>query len=322
MCHAMLPNTEILVAGNYCHDTLIQSAGSARAGAAVGAVSAGKKSVAHQNAPLIREVLGGSAAYISAAFKALDVNQRVIAKVGRDFRYAAQVACPPLVETNSLTTHFVDDHTTGARSSILKAECAPILPSDLGHDPALIAIACGVAREIQPETLVAMRGLSQILIADLQGLIRTRRESDGQVVNRPFSESAFREVIHLVDFLKVGEEELPFIDVASLSERVSLIITLGAKGCRLVVPGQHELHIPAYPTQAVDTTGAGDCFVAGFAYALLRGGDIHQALRSGSRLGALAVSQLGVPDFTTLSGFADSSGAVPEAFPGVPPISP
>jgi ribokinase len=43
----------------------------------------------------------------------------------------------------------------------------------------------------------------------------------------------------------------------------------------------------------VDTTGAGDSFIGGFASALLRGEDLEQAARYGNACGALAATRHG-----------------------------
>ncbi|OXS57565.1 ribokinase [Cohnella sp. CIP 111063] len=53
------------------------------------------------------------------------------------------------------------------------------------------------------------------------------------------------------------------------------------------------IHIDAYPVQAVDTTGAGDSFNAGFAYALAAGLEVGEAVRIGNAVGALSVRQVG-----------------------------
>ncbi|MEG0318294.1 MAG: carbohydrate kinase family protein, partial [Niameybacter sp.] len=49
----------------------------------------------------------------------------------------------------------------------------------------------------------------------------------------------------------------------------------------------------AYTVQAVDTTGAGDSFNAGFVYGFLKGKSIEECLKYGNGCGALSVTQLG-----------------------------
>ena len=49
----------------------------------------------------------------------------------------------------------------------------------------------------------------------------------------------------------------------------------------------------AFPVQVVDTTGAGDSFVAGFLHAWLRKQPIEQCLRVGAACGGLSTRGLG-----------------------------
>jgi 1D-myo-inositol 3-kinase len=105
------------------------------------------------------------------------------------------------------------------------------------------------------------------------------------------------DVLDKIDFLKIGEEELRYVDLDALSRLTPTLITEGAEGCRLLDHGK-EIRVPAFPAKEVDSSGAGDCFVAGFAYALTKGLSTLEALRWGNYFGALAVSQVGVPDFS------------------------
>ncbi len=49
-----------------------------------------------------------------------------------------------------------------------------------------------------------------------------------------------------------------------------VLVTLGEKGSLLVTKLSH-VHVPPVRVQAVDTTGAGDCFLGSFAYFLSQG---------------------------------------------------
>ncbi|MBI3542646.1 MAG: glycosyltransferase, partial [Deltaproteobacteria bacterium] len=59
--------------------------------------------------------------------------------------------------------------------------------------------------------------------------------------------------------------------------------------------GVDGFRVPAFPAVERDPTGAGDSFLAGFAYGLSRSLPPHEALRLGNYCGSLAVGQLGVP---------------------------
>jgi len=66
-----------------------------------------------------------------------------------------------------------------------------------------------------------------------------------------------------------------------------IVATLGGQGALLI--GQNEEHhIPIFPTQKIDTTGAGDAFAAG----LLRGLDDNRGLRAAGILGARSAAHV------------------------------
>lgn len=81
----------------------------------------------------------------------------------------------------------------------------------------------------------------------------------------------------------------------------TLVVTQGAAGAWLVQAGQRQF-CPAVPTEALDTTGAGDTFLAVMlASAILRGVEPDAlALAHASRAAAITVSRRG-----TLSAFPD-----------------
>ena len=70
------------------------------------------------------------------------------------------------------------------------------------------------------------------------------------------------------------------------------VIKLGAEGC-LVMNAGEEFICPAFPVDAADTTGAGDCFVAGFLTGLLRGWPLRECARFACAAAALCVTQIG-----------------------------
>ena len=67
-----------------------------------------------------------------------------------------------------------------------------------------------------------------------------------------------------------------------------IVIKLGPRGC-----WADGVTIPGFEVDAVDTTGAGDCFSGGFVAALERGLSIEDAARFANAVGALAVQKVG-----------------------------
>lgn len=70
-------------------------------------------------------------------------------------------------------------------------------------------------------------------------------------------------------------------------------LKLGAAGCIVSKRGRSLRHIPAAPTVAVDTTGAGDAFAAAFIIGYLRNRDLVAAGQLANEAAAGAVSRLG-----------------------------
>jgi ribokinase len=71
------------------------------------------------------------------------------------------------------------------------------------------------------------------------------------------------------------------------------VITAGAHGAVLAVPGRDPLTIEAFEVQAVDTVGAGDCFVGALAVALAAGIPAAEAVRAAAAAGATAATRPG-----------------------------
>jgi ribokinase len=112
----------------------------------------------------------------------------------------------------------------------------------------------------------------------------------------PFEIEALRAVLPHVSILAVNEVEArdTFAAFGEALPISGLLITRGAKGAeyRDLETGR-IWEQPAFRVQAVDTTGAGDCFAGWFAAGLSRGEDIATTLRNASAAAALQVTRKG-----------------------------
>ncbi|MCW3995487.1 MAG: carbohydrate kinase family protein [Candidatus Bathyarchaeota archaeon] len=90
-----------------------------------------------------------------------------------------------------------------------------------------------------------------------------------------------------------GETEVPKGAKMLIDMGVKIVaVKLGAKGC-YVTNGQEKQTIPAYKVQAVDTTGAGDAFNAGFLYGQLFGKTLAECGRLGNFTASKCVAAMG-----------------------------
>jgi sugar/nucleoside kinase (ribokinase family) len=74
--------------------------------------------------------------------------------------------------------------------------------------------------------------------------------------------------------------------------RTHTVVKRGSLGSTSLHGGQ-ALNVPAYPVSAMDTTGAGDSFNAGFLHAWLRGMPPVECMRWGSACGSLSTRGVG-----------------------------
>jgi sugar/nucleoside kinase (ribokinase family) len=84
-----------------------------------------------------------------------------------------------------------------------------------------------------------------------------------------------------------GHEDV-HLALTALAERIPIVgIKWGVRGS-LGAKGAEIEHVPAIGVEPVDTTGAGDCFNAGFLYGYLQGWPLRRALGAGNICGGLS----------------------------------
>ncbi len=69
-------------------------------------------------------------------------------------------------------------------------------------------------------------------------------------------------------------------------------VKLGERGC-YVTDGKEKFQVEAFTVKAVDTTGAGDAFSAGFLYGLVKGYDLFQCGRLGNFVASRCITKFG-----------------------------
>ena len=156
-------------------------------------------------------------------------------------------------------------------------------------------------------------------------LIASRAKEKGDIIviqdvggeDRPISE----EMLRFCDYLIPNESELKrlvesFGDSPSLKEEDdedsmvlscakylqskgarNVLVTRGSKGSTLVTEGDKVIHHPAFvlpKEEVVDETGAGDCYRAAFAIALLEAHDLDKCMKFASAAGSCSVQVNGV----------------------------
>jgi sugar/nucleoside kinase (ribokinase family) len=140
---------------------------------------------------------------------------------------------------------------------------------------------------------IVLRRAKEIGAITLADLVLNNRETKLEDV---------QDVLSYLDYIIPSEEEaivytgkrdLDDIAEVFLSYGVkNVVIKLGSKGV-YARTARESKHLPVYPSEVIDATGAGDNFVAGFISALARGGSLTDCLQFGSATAAISIQFVG-----------------------------
>jgi sugar/nucleoside kinase (ribokinase family) len=258
----------------------------------------------------IEQSLGGNGANTSYALGRLGVPVRLLGMTGED----------PFGEyvLGRLRSAGVD--TAGIRRSVAPTAATVVLVNArgdrrflhrLGSSGEMFLEPAGFEREIQPGmshyhlaspfTLPRMRAVNAELLCRARGRgLTTSLDTQWDWQGRWMEDLA--PCLPHVDVLFVNEDEARMLtgsaEPAEVARRLrglgarTIVLKRGGVGCD-VFAGETGFHSPAFSVPVVDTTGAGDCFAAGYLAALLRGASHQKAARFANAVGALAIQKLG-----------------------------
>lgn len=235
---------------------------------------------------------GGKGANQALAARRLGAQVRLVARVGCD-AMADEALALLRAEGVDLTGCSVDPGTpTGV---------ALIAVADGGENQIVVAAGANAALRVADVTDAAAEPApaSDALIAQLEVPVETvraaaLRHSGFVCLNLAPALDVPADLLARADLVVVNESEAEYYGTALGATTGGLVaITLGARGAELWRDGR-RIAVAAPPKVAVvDTTGAGDCFVAALVVALLEGQDPEAALRFACAAGALATTRAG-----------------------------
>ncbi len=115
-------------------------------------------------------------------------------------------------------------------------------------------------------------------------------EDLSEVIER--SEVVFLSLRELTSLIKGADYE-EGADILLNKGAQIVCVTLGEKGCYVASRTGASHLIDAYPTNVVDTTGAGDAFASGFLYGLLHERSIHESGNLGNLVASFCIREYG-----------------------------
>ncbi|TFV79888.1 ribokinase [Bradyrhizobium frederickii] len=139
---------------------------------------------------------------------------------------------------------------------------------------------------------------------------RARAAGTVTVLNPAPAQKISGELLALVDILVLNETELGFLAGVNLSdsdeagkiigaarklqvrEDQTICVTLGKRGV-LALAGREEITVPGRAVKAIDTTGAGDCFVGALAAQLADDVPLRTAIAFANAAASISVQRMG-----------------------------
>ncbi|KLP52982.1 fructokinase [Enterobacter genomosp. O] len=259
---------------------------------------------------------GGAPANVAVGIARLGGQSAFIGRVGDDpfgrFMYKTladeqvdvqQMRLDPAHRTSTVVVDL-DDHGERSFTFMVRPSADLFLePDDLPSFSAGEWLhVCSIALSAEPSRLATFQAMEAI------------RKAGGYVSFDPNirpdlwpDENALRhsleQALQSADVVKLSVEELAFLTeneqvtagLEALMQRCPARLVLVTQGKEGVI-AWHEgtvKHYPATPVQCVDTTGAGDAFVAGLLYGLAAGQDLTPVIALAQRCGALATTAKG-----------------------------
>ena len=151
----------------------------------------------------------------------------------------------------------------------------------------------------------------EIPLAAITAFFKRARAAGATTILNPAPAMAFGQELHdLVDILILNESELGVLAVTELHDtddparfveaarslpmdkKRSICVTMGKRGVLALIDGE-PLMVPGRAVKAVDTTGAGDCFVGALAARLAGGAAMRAALDYANAAASICVQRMG-----------------------------
>ena len=271
--------------------------------------------VAVPRLPAEGETVTGGSFYVSHGGKG--ANQAVAARrLGGDVRFVGCVGQDPQGDrvVEQLAAEGIP--TDGVIRTEAATGVALITVDREGRNQ--IAVASGANLELLPDLAKMHASLMpwakvlllqlEIPVSSVQWALATAREHGVLSILNPAPAQPLPDtLLSLVDCLTPNANEAEVLTGIAVTapDRASqaaqhllargvrrVIVTLGTKGV-LYCDGKSALHFPAFPVDAVDTTGAGDAFNGALAVGLAAGGTWEEALPLANAAAALACTRRG-----------------------------
>jgi sugar/nucleoside kinase (ribokinase family) len=253
--------------------------------------------------------LGGNAGTTSYALGKLGIPVKVISLVGKD----------AAAETVLARLHSAGVDTTFVKATAAATSVALSLVGERGERAILYQL--GASAECFDDDLALPVGATHFHLAAVYRMAYLRRRAPEYL--RKAKEAGLTTSVdtqwdHEGEWMRVLRPSLPYTDLLFVNEdegreltserepaniagvlrelgAKDVVVKLGERGC-FASTSEGEFTSPARVVPVIDTTGAGDCFVAGYLAARFHGNRHREAAEQGNYVASLSVQALGASD--------------------------
>lgn len=269
----------------------------------------------------VRFLPGGGAANTGGALGKMGLPTGVFSKVGADLngrflleeleRCGVDISGIRVSPTDTTPFTFVGIHPDGDRSFIHtpgsnRTFCAADLDTGLLFAADFLLYQdCWVLPRLDGQA-----GASLLAEAQRRGIVTLLDECWGLGPDR----QVFETMLPYCDYVLPSFDDMRAIYPDLTAEAIAthllsrgaktVALKLGARGCLIATTGAQTL-VPAVQAAVVDTTGAGDCWNAGFIAGLAQGVGLEGAAQLGNACAAFCIEATGgcagIPDYSTVA---------------------
>lgn len=261
-------------------------------------------------------VLSGCSTNACIALRRLGATAHLVGCVGTDFResleeslwsYEIEHTLYPSTYTGGFNLVYFDDDGNRTLDILGIADDIKQFPEEIVSASDYVVIG-PILGETSIELMRAIhKSASGTILLDPQGMLR---KLNGLSIEH-YKNEMLLSALWMFGIVKANELETRLLTGINPSESEDALraatIVLQAMGNNIAVvtmaaagsaayDGRQYFRVPAYPVRAIDPTGAGDTYAAGFLYGLDKYGGIKEACCFGSSVASVMVENLG-PDF-------------------------
>lgn len=276
---------------------------------------------------------GGDALTVAVVLSKLGAEASLIGRIGKDVN--GQFIREELVKNGVNTDRLIEDELYGTAVSYILIEesgerhflvnrgandalTGRDVPDEAVKEADLVFFGSALAMKNMTDDEVSdifkrAHRCGKITAMDASIATETKAERNLDLIEKSLKETdifipSYEEAAFFTGRTDVKE----MLDIFSRYSLKILGIKLGHKGC-VLTDFRETIWLSAYPgIKVVDTTGAGDCFMAGFLCGYLHGWDLRKTGEFASAVSAYGIAasgaSTGIPDFETVLKYAEANG--------------